>query len=428
MNRLTTACAAALSATTLFAAPSITGVTMSQDANSRLVTISYTLEGTAPAVVNVSVLSNGVDIGRSALEGTKGTVSGLVQPGKNTITWKPTKSWPGHVFQNKEISAQVKAWSFNATPDYMILDLENPSDIRYYEKTEDFPVPLGDDCYRKRYIVMRKIPAAGIQWRMGSPKAELSGSWYSQWYSAGGVLHSVFENTRYVTLTKDFYLGVYELTDYQYKYVNSGDTTGGVTPSCSASYDTFRGTGKWWPNDGHDIDSASWLYKLRAKFDNLYSFDLPTEAQWEFACRAGTSTARYDGSNLNPNGDGNTTDSNLDKIAWYGKNAGDGSNNKMRPVGGCYEGETAKLPNGYGLYDIIGNALEYCLDQWVSTTPYDPSDVIDPKGSTTRADTSVVRGGWIWGQQQACRSADRAARAHNSGGSGYGFRLCVTLP
>ena len=82
MNRISATLFAALSAMSLCAAPSVTGVSISQDASSRLVTIGYTLEGTAPAVVQVSVLTNGIPIGDAALAGATRTRCSDKAPGK----------------------------------------------------------------------------------------------------------------------------------------------------------------------------------------------------------------------------------------------------------------------------------------------------------------------------------------------------------
>ncbi len=129
---------------------------------------------------------------------------------------------------------------------------------------------------------------------------------------------------------------------------------------------------------------------------------LPTEAQWEFACRAGTQSAYYFGENSEAIAD----------YAWHDENAG----RQTHPV-------QQKKPNAYGLYDTYGNVWEWCQD-WYGPYPTDP--VVNPVGPNRTFDR-VLRGG-SWGYSLAtCRSADRSY--WNPEGKDYdlGFRLCFGL-
>src|SRR5208283_6063359 len=95
---------------------------------------------------------------------------------------------------------------------------------------------------------------------------------------------------------------------------------------------------------------------------------LPTDAEWEFACRAGTTTTYYSGD----------TEADLGRAAWYYANSG----NKTHPVG-------QKEPNAFGLYDMLGNVWEWCQD-WFG--PYSSANSIDPQGAE-KGDRRVTRGG-----------------------------------
>ena len=155
----------------------------------------------------------------------------------------------------------------------------------------------------------------------------------------------------------------------------------------------------------------------------LATFDLPTEAQWEYACRAGTTTALNSGHDLTSV----DSDQNLDAIARYW------SNSRLLLRQGCAPSASTAivgsyLPNAWGLYDMHGNVWEWCLD-WYG--PY-PGTVTDPAGAASGA-FRVLRGGsWSYGAT-FCRSAYRYF--YGSRGSSpslqcynFGFRVALTLP
>jgi formylglycine-generating enzyme required for sulfatase activity len=131
---------------------------------------------------------------------------------------------------------------------------------------------------------------------------------------------------------------------------------------------------------------------------------LPSEAQWEYACRAGTTTAWYCG-------DSETT---LQEYGWFNVNSG----GKTHPVGEL-------KPNGWGLYDMHGNVWEWCADRW-ATDYYAQSPPDDPSGPTTGSDR-VLRGGTCHDHARGCRSANR--RDYSPGHRSYslGFRLASVL-
>ena len=129
-------------------------------------------------------------------------------------------------------------------------------------------------------------------------------------------------------------------------------------------------------------------------------YRLPTEAEWEYACRTG-STTRF------ANGD---TDADLDKIGWYGSN----SSSTTHPVG-------KKLPNARGLYDMHGNVLEWCHD-WYGNYP--GGEVVDPFGPATGAGR-VSRGGCWYYPSRDCRSAIRVRYAPGFRHFNLGFRVVL---
>ena len=128
-------------------------------------------------------------------------------------------------------------------------------------------------------------------------------------------------------------------------------------------------------------------------------FRLPTEAEWEYACRAGTSTTWYNGDDEN----------NLGDVAWYKINSG----GTTHPVG-------LKKPNEFGLYDMYGNIDEYCNDWWADT--YTDLSVNNPTGPDSGY-FIVGRGGYYNSEASSCRSASRWSSYIDSGNSAIGFRV-----
>ena len=340
-----------------FAAPTVSNVTMTQ-AIHQTVRVDYTLD--EAAVVTLDVLTNATgsawaSIGPENVAVLWGDVNVLVQPGSHTIFWAPEKSWIEAHPKSYDVRAQVKAWAVTAPPDYMVVDLRPSAElagaprIRYFETAGQVPDGVTDRKYKTDYVLMRKIPAKGMTYRMGSPSGEVgkSRSENTDW---DGV-----ETLRHVTLTNDFYLGVYELTRKQaVTYTGYGNPSavsgyeaypvGGDNNNGGISCGRLRGTTYLWPEDGRNVGGALSELRNRTGVD----FDLPTEAQWEFACRAGTSSALYTGEELADE----TTSANLDAIAWYKGNSG----NHSHEVG-------LLQPNGFGLYDMLGNVGEFCVDR-----------------------------------------------------------------
>ena len=170
-----------------------------------------------------------------------------------------------------------------------------------------------------------------------------------------------------------------------------------------------------WPQSDQ-VHADSFMGKLRSKTGQ--TFDLPTEAQWEYACRAGTSTALnsgYDLTNI-------AADVHMDAVGRYRYNGG-----SEFTATGDTSVATAKVgnyqANAWGLYDMHGNVWEWCLD-WYGAYP---GTVSDPLGGSSGTDR--VRRGGYWNYTAGyCRSGNRDKAAPTGGGNMYGFRLARTLP
>jgi len=162
-----------------------------------------------------------------------------------------------------------------------------------------------------------------------------------------------------------------------------------------------------------------------------YEYRLPTEAEWEYACRAGTSTATYVG-NLEILGTNNAPA--LDDIAWYGGNSSVGYKGKGRDTsawpGKQYPGGTAaqravgtKEPNAWGFYDMLGNVWEWCADWYFKNLP--GSEALDRRGPESGS-YRVWRGGsYSYGPARECRAASRTANIPSIRVSDLGFRVAL---
>jgi len=203
------------------------------------------------------------------------------------------------------------------------------------------------------------------------------------------------ETQHRVTITRGFYLGVHEVTQAQYEAVM------GTNPAL------FKKGGNYPVENVSAGEAEDFCKRLSAKEGRTYR--LPTEAEWEYACRAGTTT-------LFAFGD---SDVGLSNYAWHHGN----SRGRTHPVG-------EKKANAWGLYDMHGNVFEWCLDKYGS---YPSGDQIDPRGPNSRTWVHVMRGGAWRYVATVCRSAHRtAAQSSVRPGHAYyatlGFRLvCVPV-
>ena len=408
MKRQLMALVAACAAGATFADPNdpqVTLVSAGQD-ESRVLKIAYALD--EPAIVTFDVKTNGVSIGAENLKSATGDLNRLVAATASgetrMIQWRAYESWPDHTsHKDGQFSVTVTAWATNSPPDYMAVKLvgDDKGMRTYYPSADWFPGVGGvtNDLYKTDYLVMRRIPAAGKTFRMGSPTSEPA-------RQSNEILH-------YVSLTNDFYMSVFELTQGQFKNVVGSEPTTYSSYSYEPThpvdwivYNSFRGASASWPNDGHEVDSSKNLYTFRTIL-NLPTLDLPTEAEWEFACRAGTLTGRYNGTEYS---------TSVADIAWVGE-----GRTQPHAVG-------LLKPNGYGLYDMYGNVDEYCLDYYAADYATEGSTVIAPQGPSSGSER-VIRGTGSW--WSADGSQARSAFRQNYTATGpwmcVGYRLVCTF-
>jgi formylglycine-generating enzyme required for sulfatase activity len=238
---------------------------------------------------------------------------------------------------------------------------------------------------------LRRIPAG--KFRMGSPPEERG--------------RGPDETPHEVEITKPFFLGIYEVTQEDYEKVMGRNpshfSAGGQGGKLVNQPQTKR----------RPVENVSWedatefcrkLSKLPQEQQAGRVYRLPTEAEWEYACRAGAPTAFGFG-------DG---PQKLDAFAWFTANAG----GTTHPVG-------EKQPNAWGLYDMHGNVREWCADRY-SKDYYQESPRADPQGPPTDPlNFRVLRGGSWEDEAKNNRSADRQQSLPNFRSKLYGFRVVL---
>jgi formylglycine-generating enzyme required for sulfatase activity len=193
-----------------------------------------------------------------------------------------------------------------------------------------------------------------------------------------------------VTISKPFWLGATEVTQQQWEALM------GANPSHHKK-------------DGHHpVEMVSWTQAVEfcaklterergaGRIPDGYAYALPTEAQWEYACRAGTTDPHH---------------GKIDDVAWHFK-ATEGENTK--PVG-------QKQPNAWGLFDMHGNVWEWCAD-WFG--PYEGGKQVDPRGAASGT-IRIVRGGSYGEKPVDSRSAFRAGFKPERAGNSVGFRVAL---
>ena len=448
--------ATATSATLTAAVPEITGVTMAQD-STRLVTINYTLSD-APAVVTLDVQTNSVEggvenwtsIGGEFVWNAQGDVwrkvgndLGQGQSFSGAITWRPDHSWPDHKIADGGARAVLTAWALDNTPDYMVVDLAAANTVRYYPAVDFLPgsefgqkgAVTNNIAYKTTKLLMRKIMAKGVEWTMGSADGETQ-------------RRAAREAACVVSLTNNYYIGVFEVTQGQWKNiaVNSNASAnfkvdGDVRPMECVCYNEIRNNVSStaanatfnWPNPPNP---NSFLGKLRAKTG--LDFDLPIDSQWEFAARAGHGSGYWNNGTAVMNKD---EDDNMRGLGRYTKNGGGTSETStLSPSAGGTAVVGSYAPSDWGLYDMHGNVWEWCLD-WYEENLDHKSDAageayggrvnIDPSSSAkylSGADvpstgTRVARSG-AWNCAAGhCRSAFRNGLSPTYRGSYNGFRV-----
>ena len=361
---------------------------------SRLVDIDYVLNGDAAQRIDIAVsASDGsvpLTLPITSLSGDLYSVS----PGQRRIVWDPTRS----AYTNNILTRFSVSLTPTLTPLYMVIDLTKTagaagqiehiyeSDLASgtYGTVATNPVNgissiawtgvTNNPIYRDTHLVLRRVRAGYV----------------------------VTETNNTITVERDYYIAVFEFTQHQWmriagSYPNSKFATDKECPvERAASYNTLRGStgnGIDWPSTGGQVSSNSFIAQVRT-ITGVAHVDLPDNAQWEYACRAGTSTLYHDNDPA-----ATTAVNNLRALARFGV----GENGPTARVG-SYQ------PNAWGIYDMHGNVQEWTLD-------------------SNGAGNRIRRGGsFIYGAERCTSSFSNASTPNDTDGYAInGFRLVINL-
>lgn len=399
--------------TVVAADPSATINRISRDDVTGQITVTYTLSD-SDAIVTLDGDAATADgswtkLGDSAFRRVVGDVNRQVlasETEERTICWTPDARDSESCAAG--FRARLTLWSPSAPPDFMSAEIGGRKELRYYASKEALPYPVADQYWKTERLLFRKVPAKGVVWNMASVSP-----------------------SRYVRLNYDYYLAVHLYTKAQAQAVLALDTERkdaiaedadfSLCPQFRVSYDAWR---------GDDPDGRSAVYPIAASCEFAtvrgmiaLDVDFPTEAEWEYAARAGSGGALYT--------DEAPTSANVRKIAWFADDGG-----KLHEAG-------VKLGNRWGFHDVLGNVNEWCLDYYApASNDYfkDGTRECPAENPTGPSEAQVVRSGTITrvtrGYYYANSLSDLANGLNGREGNVYkglaspslGVRFCAPIP
>ena len=412
------ACAALIG---LAEGPVVSNVSLAQSAENGLVEITYDLAG-SDAVVTLEIQEEVGGLwktltGEAFTDDFAGDVAVKVSVGTGKkVFWRPAIA--GTV-SSRKYRPVLTAYPTDNPPDYMGVDLASGA-LRFYSNSNTVPYGVKSRFWKLDRMLMRKIPAKGVVWMMGSPDGV---SYKGPDGTDGAEYHreAAKEYPHKVRLTYDYYVGVFELTRRQH-FVLTGSwaSNGHATVD-----DQVMPAGYLDVGPTRQATNNSNPCKLLWENSGVTSFGILSEAEWEYACRGGQGAAFNCGGKQGNNKDECWTASGpANKTAVY--------NTKAGPKEGG-----SKIPNAFGLYDMHGKLAEWVRDTFTKGDDYTATFAegwedgavtenpevtsVVPYGGYTY---STCRGGKYDQVSVYCRSAVRENRqAWLTANPAYGLRL-----
>ncbi len=169
------------------------------------VSLQFKLEG-EPAIVTLDILTNGVPIGAQLFRdrfvrrgtGVGGVFGHVIEPAEYDLVWKAGENWPGYRFKKGEVDVRLTAWSLDKPPLYMAVDILTNTNLEWFASEDEIPGGAQAALYKNTSFLMRRIPAGNAKFLQGVGRTE-----------AG-------RPSRYTTLSNDYYIGVFPVTQEQY--------------------------------------------------------------------------------------------------------------------------------------------------------------------------------------------------------------------
>ena len=382
-----------------------------------LVDVDFTIGGAGAGDAFAIDITATCDGGTKTLRAKTFASEPIGKTGSNRLVWNFGADYPD--FKAEDLQVTVTATPFSdSTPVYLVVDLSAGANaesyaVRYTTTAPEHTAGVADPC-KTSELWLKRVKAGTIA---------MGGSKYSTDYNAPHTC----------TLTNDFYLGIFSITQTQWENV-------GYAPESTLSVFTnaaYRATRpadslryQWvyysfdWPNS--DVLSTDCFLK-RLRDRTGLNFSLPTEWQWEYACRAGSTEARYPNaqfrcSNSTPNP---TTDYEYyDEQGMWGPEYGTG-----------YVDEYPANP--WGFYGMLGNVWEWCINLRPNPSLATGDIVVEPVGGASTGDSNIagnrtrVTKGGCWAQKNtyscsfSLRAQDPWSNKFNP--STYGARVCLTI-
>ncbi len=403
--------------------------------------VEYKLaEVTAPVDISVRAFNGNAELPLPA-SAMKGDLYGVSESGIGQFVIDPVKAFGNTKVAIADFRVELEVTESAAnmlTPLYRILDLEaNPitctdvcradfyngkygafvtnfADIGKTAGNGNFSTSLDDvliwtdvtnnPAYKTTKLVLRRIPAGGKHFYMGGDGLTNDEISVARQYTTTAA-----EQYRVkVSFTNDFWLGVFEVTQKQYALLTGGDAASiadadAVKPQSGVKYQSLRGTPMdWsaWPANVYEVTQDSVMQVIRSRLPGMVA-DLPTEAQWEYACRAGTVNQLYTGYYVSGTV---ATRAVVSLLGWTNETKGEDGGNAVGLL----------LPNAFGLYDMLGNASELVRDIFDPSKPATSGSLSGPEPPT--GDSTEPMG---WADGSAAALLGTSCKGLYRGGDGY---------